>query len=90
MDLIFYERLTKGQSSTMTDSTTGASSSSHNAAEGIARAARQAFEASQLVPVEQRNVALEAIRKVLEENRADVLAANKKDMEVSSPVRVHA
>lgn len=60
-----------------------ASSSSNNAAEGIAQSARRAFEASQLVPVEQRDIALYAIRKVLEENRADVLAANKKDMEVS-------
>lgn len=62
-------------------------SESSNAAEGIARSARQAFEASQLVDVSERNVALQAIRKVLEQKREDVLAANKKDMDVS-PVHV--
>lgn len=52
-------------------------------AEHIAKAARSAFEASQLVDPSQRNVALEAIRKVLEERREEVLAANKIDMQVS-------
>ncbi|OCF37467.1 glutamate-5-semialdehyde dehydrogenase [Kwoniella heveanensis CBS 569] len=59
------------------------SSSSSNAAESIAVAARQAFEASQLVEVGQRDVALGAIRKVLESKREEVLAANKKDMEAA-------
>ena len=61
---------------------TDASSSSNNAAEGIARSAREAFEASQLVDVSERNIALSAIRRVLEEHKAEVLDANKKDMEV--------
>lgn len=58
-------------------------SSSNNAAEGIAQAARRAFEASQLVDVSERNVALNAIRQVLEQHKDEVLAANKKDMDVS-------
>ena len=62
--------------------TMAAPSASNSAAEGIAKAAREAFEASQLVDVSQRNVALQAIRQVLESNRDTVLAANKEDMEV--------
>ena len=57
-------------------------SESSNAAEGIAKSARLAFEASQLVDVSERNVALQTIRKVLEQRREDILVANKKDMEV--------
>jgi len=58
-------------------------SESSNAAEGIAKSAREAFEASQLVDVSERNIALQSIRKVLLERKDDVLVANKKDMEVS-------
>lgn len=50
--------------------------------ESIALAARRAFEASQLVDPSERNVALSAIRRVLEERKEDVLAANKRDMDV--------
>lgn len=53
-------------------------------AEEIAIAARRAFEASQLVDPSERNVALEAICLVLEQNKDQVLEANKRDMEVSS------
>jgi glutamate-5-semialdehyde dehydrogenase len=56
--------------------------SSSSSAESIAIAARRAFEASQLVNVSERNVALDAIRVKLEQSRDAVLAANKKDMEV--------
>lgn len=59
------------------------SSQAAGSAESIAIAARRAFEASQLVDVSERNVALEAIRSKLEQAREEVLAANKKDMEVS-------
>jgi glutamate-5-semialdehyde dehydrogenase len=59
------------------------SSSSSNAAESIAIAARRAFEASQLVEVSERDVALKAIRDKLEQAREEVIEANKKDMEVS-------
>ena len=60
-----------------------ASSSSSSSAETIAISARRAFEASQLVDTSERNVALEAIKTVLEKRKDEVLAANKKDMEVS-------
>lgn len=58
-------------------------STSSSPAEGIAKAARSAFEASQLVDPSERNIALRAIRKVLEENKEDVLQANAKDMELA-------
>lgn len=61
------------------------SSQSGGSAESIAIAARRAFEASQLLDVSERNVALEAIRSKLEQARDEVLAANRKDMEVSCP-----
>lgn len=61
----------------MSNSETGSS------AGGIAIAARRAFEASQLVDVSERNIALEAIRSKLEQARDEVLVANKKDMQVS-------
>lgn len=54
------------------------------AAEQIAKAAREAFEASQLVAAEERNVALVAIRQELQERKDEILAANEKDLEVSS------
>jgi hypothetical protein len=66
--------------STMSDPSS--STSSNNAAEAIAKGAREAFEASQLVDVTQRDVALAAIREILETSRDDVLTANKQDMEV--------
>lgn len=57
--------------------------SSSTSAEKIAIDARRAFEASQLVDVSERNIALDAIRAKLEESRDAVLEANKKDMDVS-------
>jgi glutamate-5-semialdehyde dehydrogenase len=57
--------------------------SSSSSAEKIAIDARRAFEASQLVDVAERNIALDAIRAKLEESRDAVLEANKKDMDVS-------
>jgi glutamate-5-semialdehyde dehydrogenase len=63
------------------------SSSTSSPAETIARAAREAFEASQLVGPEKRNDALRSIRDVLKENKDEILVANEKDMEVSSVVR---
>ncbi|WVR04499.1 glutamate-5-semialdehyde dehydrogenase [Kwoniella sp. DSM 27419] len=61
-----------------------ASSSSSSNAESIAKAARQAFEESQLVDPTERNVALQAIRSKLEGKKDEVLAANKKDMEAAT------
>lgn len=57
-------------------------------AEDIAIAARRAFEASQLVDPSERNVALESIRRVLEEKKEDVLQANKRDMDVCRTVPI--
>jgi glutamate-5-semialdehyde dehydrogenase len=65
------------------------SSSSSNAAESIAIGARRAFEDSQLVDPSERDVALQAIRKTLEQARDQVLAANKQDMEASSGITAH-
>lgn len=59
-----------------------ASSSTSSDAEVIAREARRAFEASQLVDPAERNVALKAIREMLHDRKSEVLKANKKDMEV--------
>lgn len=58
----------------------GASSSS----EGIARAARLAFEASQLLSPSERVTALHLIRDELAARKDDILLANARDMEVSS------
>ncbi|WVQ77558.1 glutamate-5-semialdehyde dehydrogenase [Cryptococcus sp. DSM 104548] len=60
--------------------------SSTSNAESIAIAARKAFEASQLVDHSERNVALNAIREVLEAHKDEVLDANKKDMEAAEPL----
>lgn len=57
--------------------------SSSTSAEKIAIDARRAFEASQLVDVSERNIALDAIRVKLEQSRVAVLEANKKDMDAS-------
>ena len=53
-----------------------------NDAEHIARAAKAAFEASQLVPSSERVKALYEIRKELEASKLEVLEANRRDMEV--------
>lgn len=60
------------------------SSSSSNAG-SIAHVARQAFEATQLIDPAERDTALGAIRSILEESRDDVLAANRRDMQVCFP-----
>lgn len=51
-------------------------------AETIAKAAKQAFEASQLISAEERVRALHEIRKELESSKAAILEANKVDLEV--------
>ena len=58
------------------------SSDSHAVA--IAKAAKAAFEASQLIPSSERVRALQGIRKELEAVKDQILSANKKDLEVSS------
>lgn len=59
-------------------------SSSFTAAENIARAAREAYEASQLLDPKERDLALFKIRDLLLERRQDILDANQKDLDVSS------
>lgn len=48
----------------------------------IAKAAKAAFEASQLVPSTERVNALHEIRKELEAAKAQILEANRRDLEV--------
>lgn len=57
--------------------------SSGSQAEEIAKSARQAFEASQLVDGSERNAALRTIKAELSRSKDEILAANEKDMEVS-------
>ncbi|CUA78092.1 glutamate-5-semialdehyde dehydrogenase [Rhizoctonia solani] len=52
-------------------------------AESIARASKKAFEESQLVTDEERVAALHAIRQALQDNKAAILRANKKDMDAA-------
>lgn len=51
-------------------------------AEEIARAAKTAFESSQLIPVVERINALNQIKKELDANKAEILAANREDLQV--------
>ena len=48
----------------------------------IARAAKDAFQASQLIPAEERVKALQEIRIELEAAKDAILAANRLDLEV--------
>lgn len=57
-------------------------SSSDIAAEEIAKAAKAAFEESQLLPTAVKTDALAKIKQQLEADKAEILAANKRDMEV--------
>jgi glutamate-5-semialdehyde dehydrogenase len=50
--------------------------------EAIAKAAKTAFEASQLIPSSERINALHAIAKVLGTKKDAILAANKEDLQV--------
>lgn len=48
----------------------------------IAKTAKAAFEASQLIPSDQRIIALHAIKQALEAKKEDILSANKEDLQV--------
>lgn len=50
--------------------------------EAIARAAKSAFESSQLTPVSERVNALYAIRNALEAAKQAILTANEEDLRV--------
>jgi len=51
-------------------------------AEDIAKEAKTAFVASQLIPVSERINALHAIKEELNANKAEILAANREDVQV--------
>ena len=53
-----------------------------SSAEDIAKAAKSAFEDSQLIPSAERVNALRHIRRALESNKAEILAANREDLKV--------
>ncbi|KAJ9096343.1 hypothetical protein QFC21_005163 [Naganishia friedmannii] len=55
-----------------------------SSAEEIAKAARQAYEDSQLVDPSERDVALRSISQHLSEHRDEILAANAKDMDAAN------
>ncbi|KAI0734040.1 gamma-glutamyl phosphate reductase [Fomitopsis betulina] len=55
----------------------------NDAATGIAKAAKAAFEASQLIASSERVRALHEIRDQLVSAKADILAANKRDLEAA-------
>ncbi|KAJ6582036.1 gamma-glutamyl phosphate reductase [Mycena capillaripes] len=54
-----------------------------SSAEEIAKAAKSAFEDSQLIPSTDRVTALHRIREALESNKAEILAANKDDLKAA-------
>jgi glutamate-5-semialdehyde dehydrogenase len=53
-------------------------------AQDIARAAKAAFEQSQLIPTSERIAALHEIRRRLEASKDKILGANKDDLEVNT------
>lgn len=55
-------------------------------AASIAKAAKAAFEASQLIPSSERVQALREIAKELESSKAQILDANRKDLAVRPPL----
>ena len=58
------------------------SANSLNPSETIAKAAKAAFEVSQLIPASERVLALHKMKEELEAMKTEVLSANKKDLEV--------
>ncbi|KAF7983337.1 hypothetical protein HWV62_22295 [Athelia sp. TMB] len=56
---------------------------SSSASEEIASAAKAAFEASQLIPSEERITALQAIRAELNARKEQILSANRQDLQVA-------
>lgn len=59
------------------------SSSDQSPATAIAKAAKSAFEASQLIPSSERVKALHEIKQELENAKEEILEANRKDLSVS-------
>ena len=56
--------------------------SNNTSALEIARAAKAAFEASQLIASSERIIALNVIKDELTANKEEILAANRQDLEV--------
>ncbi|KAJ7625648.1 gamma-glutamyl phosphate reductase [Roridomyces roridus] len=54
-----------------------------SSAEEIAKAAKTAFEESQLIPSTERVTALQRIHVALQSNRAEILAANREDLKAA-------
>lgn len=55
-------------------------------AEQVARTAKESFDASQLLDSSERHSALVALKKALTDSKDEILAANKLDIEVRSPL----
>ncbi|KAI6024431.1 gamma-glutamyl phosphate reductase [Pisolithus marmoratus] len=60
-----------------------ATTDSEISVENVAKAAKSAFEASQLLSTDVRKLALEKIAERLESNKAAILAANREDMQAA-------
>lgn len=56
---------------------------SNLSAEQVARTAKESFDASQLLPSSERNLALKALKLALTESKDAILAANALDIQVS-------
>lgn len=56
--------------------------SSEQDATDVAKAAKSAFEASQLFDAHERVKALQAIREELQRQQSEIVAANKRDLQV--------
>ena len=69
----------------------GSSRSNHrfegmSSAETVARAGKEAFDASQLLEASERTKALSAIKRALTDAKVEILAANARDVQVSGLV----
>lgn len=73
------------QNQNMASSSSSLISQEPTSAKLIAKAAKTAFEASQLIPSSERVSALHEIKKELENAKEKILEANKRDLEVRLP-----
>ena len=70
--------------------TTPMSAQNNDPATSVAKAAKAAFEASQLIASSERVRALHELRDQLESAKAEILAANRRDLEVHlAPIPFH-
>ena len=80
--IIFRRLLVHFTEPTAMSAQSNGSLSSSTPASDIAKAAKNAFEVSQLIPSSERINALNAIKKELRANKEIILAANHEDLEV--------